>query len=728
MKMLYSDPDPRLERGRPERLEVSSMARTESQSLSGPRVRPLLMTMAEIATLAQVRRPVVTTWRRRYPGFPPPAGGNASAPLFDGRLVAEWLTATGRDPDGRVESDLSLHALVSVASDLAPADLVALLTALVCLRHQDGELLAAAAGDVRDDLMGRAACIDPGDVCLRSEIALLPADAVPLAEGVDDLVEAAWGTTRALEWILAAGHRFHVVGPYARMVAPGLARLIAELSGSRERASEHAITVCDPVAGAGELLAAVADAVGSDHELVFQAAETDPYLARLAGRRMAVHGVGWADISLAVAQSVPTGWADPDVIVTQIPYLPGENRSPDQVIERLDDIALRLAPGCTAVVLGPASVLADGLKPYSPAERARTELISSGVVEAIIRLPGGLVPFRPGYDVAVWVLTPAYQSPYQGRVLLADVSGQDLAADVIADLVEDVVTWRRDGYEPRAHTRVFSTQVPVSALVADPRPLTAPRPARPSVSGTTASELVGRVTELEAALDQADTGAARPRPPLHTGVAAASLRRAPEFRTIGELAKAGRLTIVPGTRLRSVPAGPDGHHDILGAPEVLGRTQRGARRIDRVALASVSRARLTEPGDVIVTTTPEFGVLVDHAGLAVVEFPARILRIPATERDALTPRTLAALLREQVPGLRPPGSVRPGQRLDNYALSILSPAEIQFLDHILAELDARQDQAQRELDLITELRDVTTAGLVDGTLTLTEPLPEPESQ
>ena len=28
---------------------------------------PLLMSMAEIAELARVKRPVVTTWRRRYP-------------------------------------------------------------------------------------------------------------------------------------------------------------------------------------------------------------------------------------------------------------------------------------------------------------------------------------------------------------------------------------------------------------------------------------------------------------------------------------------------------------------------------------------------------------------------------------------------------------------------------------------------------------------------------------
>ena len=52
---------------------------------------------------------------------------------------------------------------------------------------------------------------------------------------------------------------------------------------------------------------------------------------------------------------------------------------------------------------------------------------------------------------------------------------------------------------------------------------------------------------------------------------------------------------------------------------------------------------------------------------------------------------------------------------------MLSPAEVQFLDHFLAAIDAREEAAQQELHLIAELRDITTSGLADGTLTFTEP-------
>ena len=50
-------------------------------------------------------------------------------------------------------------------------------------------------------------------------------------------------------------------------------------------------------------------------------------------------------------------------------------------------------------------------------------------------------------------------------MLLADVSDRELTGEVITALAEDVVTWRRDGYRPQAHTRAFGVQVRVGDLV-----------------------------------------------------------------------------------------------------------------------------------------------------------------------------------------------------------------------------------------------------------------------
>src|SRR5262249_39698860 len=138
---------------------------------------------------------------------------------------------------------------------------------------------------------------------------------------------------------------------------------------------------------------------------MFRAADADLYFARLTARRMAVHDAPLAAVDVAVAGELPEEWGDLDVLVSQVPYAPSESRAAEQVVDTIDDIALRLALGSSAVVVGPADVLVRELQPYSPAERARARLLSSGVVEAVILLPGGLLPFRPGYEVAVWVLT-----------------------------------------------------------------------------------------------------------------------------------------------------------------------------------------------------------------------------------------------------------------------------------------------------------------------------------
>ena len=76
----------------------------------------LLMTMTDIAELADVRRPVVTTWRRRHADFPAPAGGDESQPLFDPHEVAAWLLATGRISRERAEQELSLFTLTGLAA------------------------------------------------------------------------------------------------------------------------------------------------------------------------------------------------------------------------------------------------------------------------------------------------------------------------------------------------------------------------------------------------------------------------------------------------------------------------------------------------------------------------------------------------------------------------------------------------------------------------------------
>ncbi|MGH3985325.1 MAG: hypothetical protein ACRDST_22220, partial [Pseudonocardiaceae bacterium] len=118
--------------------------------------RAPLISMPEIAELAAVQRPVVTTWRRRHGNFPSPAGTAGTRQLFDAREVAEWLIATGRADRQQVEPDLQMHTLGALRDALPAPDLVATTTALICLRHRDGDEPLSES-----NLQERAATLDP---------------------------------------------------------------------------------------------------------------------------------------------------------------------------------------------------------------------------------------------------------------------------------------------------------------------------------------------------------------------------------------------------------------------------------------------------------------------------------------------------------------------------------------------------------------------------------------
>ena len=685
-------------------------------------VPALLMSMTEIAELAKVQRPVVTTWRRRHRDFPAPVGGDTAQPLFDPRQVADWLISTGRADRDQIEPELSLYTLTGLVGQYPGTDFVAAVTALICLRYlnDENEPLADGTDDDLAVLREQAAAIDRNDLLLRSEIQGIPPTASWLAALVDELIEAAWGCRQAFERIMAARNRFRVGALAASAVSPALARLIAELSGARELARRtDSLIVTDPATGAGDLLAAVAHVLGPDCTPMFTGAEADLVLARLVRRRLTVHDVPIADVDIRVGAELPDESGDPDVVVTQIPYRPGEDRDAVAVLDSVGDAAVRMTAGRFAVVLGPAAVLADDLPPFSAAARAREDLLKGEMVEAIIRLPGGLVPFRPGYETALWVLTQARHSRWRGRVLLADVSDRPLNADVVRDLAEDVITWRRDGYVPSAHRRAFGVQVEISSLVDPPRPLMAGwHLGSQRDQKADADERVTLITQYGADLDRFGATATADRSHVGTEALAAADRQ-PATETIGALVRQGRLIMPKGTRLIPADVGGSGKHVVLGAEEVIGSRRPGERRVDLEVFANrYPNARLTEPGDVLVTMNHRPGAMIDHDGYSIAEYPVRILRIPGTEAEQFTPRVLASLLFAGGSGRRPAGAVRTANSLKEQRVLLLPVAEVRYLDALLALIDARRALARREIDTLDELCQVATGGLIDGTLAL----------
>jgi len=155
----------------------------------------------------------------------------------------------------------------------------------------------------------------------------------------------------------------------------------------------------------------------------------------------------------------------------------------------------------------------------------------------------------------------------------------------------------------------------------------------------------------------------------------------------------------------------------------------GLHRIDRETFAQGHpNARLTEPGDVLITMTPRPAAMVDRDGFSIAEFPVRILRIPPAEAEQFTARVLAALLFADGSGTRAAGAVRAGRALEDQRVLLLPPGQVRRLDQLFAGIEARRDLARKELDVLGELQAATIGGLIDGTLTLTSDEPSGQEE
>ncbi|MFI6287335.1 hypothetical protein ACIBCM_21735 [Streptomyces sp. NPDC051018] len=661
---------------------------------------------------------------------------NSGRPLFDGDQVAQWLITTGLGNAAPTElrSELALFGIIALRDRFTPWQLVETLGSLLCLRRLDGRSLtdgtdgpdAEADAALWSAVRRRAERIDPEDDFVLRELRSLDATAAPLARLAEDLVEAAYDERGAYEWLLAARSRLGLDSLAAHAVAPELRGLLTQLTDIRVRL-EHgeSLTLADPHARAGDLLAALLDDTEDRERVTVLAAEPDERLARITRRRLLLTGVSELDLDVQTGPDLEERLADPDLVITQLPYRPGEDRSVLAALAEVERVADLLGPGCTALVLGPADALVDGLKD-TEASQLRSALLRGNVVESVIALPGGVLPFRPGYRPALWTLTRGPVPAAEGKVLLADISSEQLTADVRVRLAEDVLLWRAeglrtlDGHDPR-----YGRVVPVADLDrAFGGPLTPPAPPASAIWSDEVKERPALVAEAEARLERAtaDARAYEDEQGPYRGGVLRRVDRLPRRTTLGKLIAGRAVTRLPGHRVDDRDLTSNGHHAVLGPEEITGERPVGARRIDRLVLATeYDRVALTEPGDVVYTLTPRLGLYVDHEGFSVAAFPARVLRVnPGTARP-LTPRVLAALLGAARGTGRSPSAVRPARRIEDYQLPDLDSDEVFRFDALLAETERRERLLRAQAKALAEARGSTIAGMADGTLTLAAP-------
>ncbi|MGA4849347.1 N-6 DNA methylase [Streptomyces sp. G5(2025)] len=634
--------------------------RDEGSCCMKPRDDATEVTAAGIARLAGVGRAAVSNWRRRHGDFPKPVGGTETSPSFALAEVERWLRAQGKlvevplrervwqqlagHPAGPVTALLHAGCALLLVRDRPPAW-------LALSAASDERLARLLPGELESVVASRFGARRERAVRVPEPAELLPS--VPLLRGVAELA-AELGARGTYEFLLGrqtdANPRQYTLtpaGPAALMA--GLAASTAEPAASTPQPR----TVLDPACGTGALLRAVAPR--PDQYLYGQ--DSAPELAALTALRLALHSD--ATVRTMAADTLRADAYDDrraDVVLCHPPFnernwghdeLAYDTRweygfpaRAESELAWVQHALARLVDGGTAVLLMPPAAASR-----RSGRRIRADLLRRGALRAVIALPAGAAP-PYNLPLHVWVVRrpgPAVRpAPELLLVEAAGVPDADGRDKQLWPAVQDAVldAWHRFDRHGTVEERPgLARSVPVLELLDDEVDLAPARRLPPPAAGSGTTELATVRTSLGEALRRAadlTPPLTLPPPLAPDGPADPAAAARPPLTTVGELARAGALTLHTGTGAGSggVPVLTD--HDVLtgGAPS---GTPHEATPDDTVVR--------TEPGDVIV---PVFGGgaaarVVDEstAGAAL----GRGLALLRPDPAALDPWFLAGFLR-----------------------------------------------------------------------------------
>ncbi len=547
-----------------------------------------LITMSEIARLANVQRQAVTNWRTRPASrpFPTPATTVNGVERFDRDDVLAWLEVTDRGNNR--------EARVDAPAVIAPANLdLQRAVVLLCLRAQVAQDIGGLSEAQRIAL---AEEIDPQDDYLLREVREAGGDDDDVAVYVDELLEATFGPADALTKL------------YATRPA----------QGSRGLASE-VITVLQSIAAAARTFLGP-DGVAVDlrlepraHQVAagFQTAALTDAADRAMLRHLALTG-------LAIEQDDGPRVEVVSVVGCDI----------KQALDRADEVALELANGQVAIILGAATVLCDRLTGSLYEFRRKTlamgEASGNGPLAAAVRLPRGLWQEAHRQSLGLWVLRGG--QPATG-VMVADLSGSPFESSELADDVFGALE------QTTARAYRYGRVIPYKEVW---------------TRDTVVAQGIGAATRASTASSSAFDGVVEAtlvtREPIRGFDVPQATRSATSpsaHRSLGELVETKAITLHHGTRI------PIDHQDPNGTLQVLSADPNTPQfRLDRLAAAKhYGYAVLTEPGDVVFTASPTPLALVDEIGGSLVACPSRILRIQSS-RTGIGPHALAAVINE----------------------------------------------------------------------------------
>ncbi|GGD28904.1 hypothetical protein GCM10010915_06240 [Microbacterium faecale] len=637
----------------------------------------LLIGLAGIADLADVKRQVVTTWRRRFghessDPFPEPARRRGEQDLFDARAVARWLVETNHGNNPHAISDAPAFAVLHHL-EAADRDAVDELLALIALAGITGNDLPEHA----DALRQAAHVVDPHDTFLGTEIARHTARGMQPPPHLSDIVDGFYAPDLAIARIERAVSRRDRHAGSAGPLSEAIISLLADLTVAlrRERGADIVLDDSAEVA----LAAAIRD---RDEDAALDGSDSRAIMRYLAASHHAI-----PEISLA-----------PVVSLTR---LTGDAVDVAGALQDIAQSGSELTPDDVRIIVGPAGALVDPLN--GEAERTRDRLLRSGTLRAVARLPRGHVLSAVQQPLALWILTAPAPNAAGRRIITADVADRNLTEGTVELLVNDLLAavW------PAGVSRAFALASPVPAraiiaqrasLIADPAVRHMPQLAR-----------TRRAHPLAALQHEWGRGPTLDEPPFDSScvTAAAEPRHLPSH-DLGAMVDDRHARVIPGTRLAVNANDPSGI-EVLDIAAI--RTDTISRRVDAMRFATEHpNAQLSRAGDVIFVTTPRPVALVDRVGSRVVAYPARILRIDATDSAGLVPRVAA----EDI-------SRADGSDWRSWRMRRVLAAQQRPLLEVLSRIDLARDELRRRLALADEIATQLTDAIAEGTSEISLP-------
>lgn len=623
-----------------------------------------LLAPSDVADIANVSRGAVSNWRKR-PGldFPLPVGGTAAKPLFSRHQVIDWLERRGHE----VKQDAG-EADVWAAMNLLRGDLPSEAAA-------DLVLSLAVARAFGSDVGGDLPHVD-SETLARVRHAIGRVDTGGLASAVDFVLE------RLAKAQGKVGADFGFIGSRTTT-------LLATLAATAPPGG----TLYDPACGiAAALLESVS--LGAKPSRVVGHDVSDQAL-RIAAQRAKLHEV---DVELARTDVLQED-ADPelraDTIILEPPFgvrLDSSARLTDARFDFgvpprssadtawLQHAIAHLTPTGRAYVLTPIGTLFRG----GDEGKIRTELVRRGCVEAVVGLPGKMLP-HVSIPLALWVLRCPVEATPSDRILFLDASDAASPEDHVAAWLQDAAT--RDAV-PHAN-------VPVTDVLAGESVLTPQRwvdsaerepgeVAHAYMRGwATISDTVRKLNNVLVSFEHfANFSKSR-------------------VMTVGELVEQG----VIGLRLGR----PKDRYD--DAPEELRERIVSAADVRDGALHGIGLdadydefPELTQEGDVLVTTMNTVRARVDDAGG---HLPSTgVYRLRVRDRDVLSPSYLAIALCGAWNDRFQTGSTIQRTSIKDLEVPLVPKGDQLNLQLAVMSIDLLKDQAQQ---LATEAEQVGTA-------------------